>query len=332
MKKVCIIGASGHYGYVLKGLRELEGYRLVGVAPGSSGERLDKVLEGAAALGASPQSFDNGADMLDQLQPDFVAVACHFGDHAKMAALALGRGIHAYVEKPVATTLDDLQMLRSAFAGSRAGLGAMFGIRCTPHFRTARQAVQDGAVGQIRLMQAQKSYRLGSRAEFFRRRASYGGTIPWVGSHAIDWVRWFSGEQFQSVMAMHSTAHNAGHGELEVTAQCQFAMTNDVFASVSIDYLRPQQAPTHADDRIRIAGTEGVLEVLDGRVLLVNAQEKGVRELPLLPELNPFADFVRRLEAEGESFRQESAEDAFAVTEACLRARQSADEGRLVRF
>ena len=62
--------------------------------------------------------------------------------------------------------------------------------------------MRDGTVGQIRLMNAQKSYKLGRRNEFYKIRSTYGGTIPWVGSHAIDWLYWFSGEKFESVLPL----------------------------------------------------------------------------------------------------------------------------------
>ena len=90
---------------------------------------------------------------------------------------------------------------------------------------------------------------------FFRTRSSYGGTIPWVGIHAIDWIRWFAGREFVTVRASHSTRHNFDHDELEVTALCHFTLEQDVFASANIDYLRPRGAPTHGDDRVRVAGT-----------------------------------------------------------------------------
>src|SRR5690606_40743306 len=92
---------------------------------------------------------------------------------------------------------------------------------------------------------------------FFKTRKNYGGTIPWVGSHAIDWLHWFSGEEFQAVYATHSSLYNREHGDLEVSALCQFKFSNEVMGSVNIDYLRPQNAPSHDDDRIRVAGTQG---------------------------------------------------------------------------
>jgi predicted dehydrogenase len=315
----------------MDGLRELPEVRLVGVSAGSAGEPIDKLASRSQQEGHSPTVYANYLELMEQAKPDIVAVACYFHDHAKIAAEALRRGIHVFVEKPVATTLDDLAMLKEAYRQSDGThLAAMFGIRYNPAFLTAWRAVKDGAVGHVRMLHAQKSYRLGNRGDHYKRRETYGGTIPWVGSHAIDWVQWFSGERFESVYASHSTMYNQGHGELETTALCHFTMTGEVSASVSIDYLRPEQAPTHGDDRVRIAGTEGVLEVRDQRVLLINGKENGEQVLPLLPKKEIFADFVRQITGDGKCLV--SAEESFCVTEACLKAVIAADKKKVVTF
>jgi predicted dehydrogenase len=293
---------------------------------------VDKVLASAARQGVADElrQYDDYREMLDQVKPDVVAVACHFGDHAKVASEVLRRGIHLFIEKPITIALDDLYALKELHARSGVQLSAMFGIRYTAPFLTAWHAVREGAVGNIRLMHAQKSYKLGTRGPSFHRRETYGGTIPWVGIHAIDWLRWYSGGAFETVYASHSTQSNRGHGELETTAACHFTMSNGVMATVSIDYLRPEQADSHGDDRIRIAGSEGVLEVVGDRVLLTNGKQSSTQELPLLQQEEIFADFIRQIRT-GIAGRV-SAEDAFLSTEACLLARQSADERRLVHF
>lgn len=328
--KVCIIGATGHTGYVLSGLQGQGDVRLAAVAPGSPGEDMDGLLRSAAAAGHAPEVFASYTDMLDRVRPEIAAVACHFNDHAAVAAQALKRGIHVFGEKPLATTLEDLTRVRSAHAESGAHLAAMLGIRYTAPFLTVKQLIQEGIIGEIRLMQAQKSYKLGNRSELYRKRETFGGTIPWVGSHAIDWLHWLSGERFLSVYAAHSKRGNRGHDELEATGLCQFTLTNEVFGSVSIDYLRPNQAKGHADDRIRIVGTQGVLEVRDHRVHVTDEATGRAWEAPLLPERESFADFLRQ--ARGEGTCLVTAEESFLVTEACLKARQSADEGCVVSF
>ena len=119
----------------------------------------------------------------------------------------------------------------------------------------------------------------GRRSPDYRQRGTYGGTIPWVGSHAVDWIHWLSGERFLTVYAAHSVRDNRGHGDLEMTAICQFTLTNQVFGAASLDYLRPESAPTHGDDRIRLAGTRGVLEIREGRACPIKDEAAGLREL-----------------------------------------------------
>ncbi|WP_127579594.1 Gfo/Idh/MocA family protein [Paenibacillus koleovorans] len=328
--KIAVIGSTGHTGYVLKGLRGQADAELVGIAPGSVGEDIEVLYEYALKQGLAPRKFEQYRDMLDQVKPDVVAVACYFNDHAAVAVEVLSRGIHLFVEKPVATTLQDLEKVKAAHEKSGAQLAAMFGIRYSSWFLTVQRLIQEGRIGEIRMMNAQKSYRLGERSELYRRRETYGGTIPWVGSHAIDWMYSLCGESFVSVFASHSTRANRGHGELETTGLCHFTFTNEVFGSVNIDYLRPQQAPTHADDRIRIAGSNGVLEVVNNQVLLINGDADGIQHAPLLSAQESFTDFLQQVR--GSSSCLVTAEQSFTVTEACLRARMSADKGRVVYF
>ena len=61
---------------------------------------------------------------------------------------------------------------------------------------------------------------------------------------------------------------------------------------------------------------------------MIDAQ--GERELPLREPPSLLADFVAQVEGRGEGM-QDGAQ-TLVVTEACLLARQSADEGRVVRF
>ncbi len=328
--KVVIIGSSGHYNYAIEGIREDKEVIIAGVAPGSEGEDVSPAYTAACKIGHMPKIYDDYRNMLDEVKPDIAVINCFFGRHATVTMQVLERGIHAFVEKPVATTFEDLKQLKEAYSLSGVYLAAMFGIRYSAHFITAWNLVKDGVVGEIRLMNAQKSYKLGQRSEFYKWRSTYGGTIPWVGSHAIDWLYWFSGEKFKSVFASHSTRYNRGHGELEVSALCHFTFSNEVFGSVSIDYLRPKQAPTHDDDRLRVVGTRGVLEVRNGRVYLINDDVEGIREVPLLPKQNIFVDFLKQVRGEGQCLV--TANDSFYVTEACLKARQSADEGKVIYF
>ncbi|PTW00931.1 putative dehydrogenase [Halanaerobium saccharolyticum] len=327
--KIVLIGSTGHTKYVVNGLKDNYEDEIVAIAPGSEGESVEDLYQ-KLKLDYDLKKYDDYIKMLDELKPDVAAVACHFGDHARAAVEVLKRNIDLFVEKPIATTLAELAEVKSAYEKSDSKLAAMFGIRYKPWFLTAYKYIKEGAIGEVRLMNAQKSYRLGQREDFYKKRETYGGTIPWVGSHAIDWMQWLSGKDFKSVYASHSTIANQNHGELEVSALCHFDFEDQAAGSVNIDYLRPQNATSHDDDRIRIAGDKGVIEVLKEKVYLINDEIEGNRELPLVKKKEIFADFLDWVKGNGDCMI--TAEESFRVTEAALQARRSADQKKLIQF
>lgn len=326
--RIVIIGVRGHHHYVFDELAKLPEVEIVGVSSGCSDDIAPLVAKCKAA-GLAPAVYDDYSAMLDELKLDAVVINGPFNLHAQMSIDALERGLHVFCEKPVALTLADLERLEATYSRT-AGLFlmSMVGLRYDPGFMTAWQAVNRGAVGKVKLINTRKSYKLGTRPDFFKHRETYGGTIPWVGSHALDWIYWFSGSEFESVMASHTPDDNFGNGDLEIAAQCQFVMKNGVQASASIDYLRPLSASTHGDDRVRVAGTEGVIEVAGGKILLIDAQ--GERELAPEACNGVFYDFVQHVKGVSQSFV--TSHDTFVLTRACLLARESADTRRPVNF
>ena len=326
--KFCMIGSRGHFYYVFQSVGKVPGISLEAVSSGCEDDPAP-LLKRAKEANFAPAVCPDWKEMLDRFSPDLVAVDGPFDKHAEMAARALERGIHVFCEKPVALTLEDLDMVMNARKRSGARIISMVGLRYQADFQFALRLVREGAVGKVKMVRAQKSYKLGKRPEFYRHRETYGGTIPWVGSHAIDWILAFSGSSFREVFATQTKEDNFNYGELEIACQCLFTMKNGVQAMASIDYLRPEAAPTHGDDRVRVAGTEGVLEVIGGSVILIDGD--GRRELPVPPpERELFSDFACSLTGGNDCLVPES--ETFELTRACLLARESADTGKIIRF
>ena len=320
--KFCIIGSRGHIGYVFQSIGKVPGITLDGISSGCEDDPA-RLVRSSADAGFTPELYSDWRQMLDRLSPGLVAVDGPFDRHAEMAAYALERGIHVFCEKPIALTFEDLERVERAYRAAPAGtkLISMVGLRAEPPFRAAHAAVAAGRVGRVLMVNTRKSYKLGSRPEFYRHRATYGGTIPWVGSHALDWIQWFGGAGFRTLDAIESREENRGHGELEMTALCTCVLENGVMGSASIDYLRPSGAPTHGDDQVRVAGTLGVVEVAHGRVTLIDAD--GEKELEAPPAPNIFGDFAASL-LNGTACIADAA-STFELTRACLAARESAD-------
>lgn len=321
---IAFLGGTGHYGYAIEGLSLRSDLQVVGVAPGSEGEKLTGLLNRLETLGCSPRLYENPAALLAAEKVDVAVIAPWFCDTAKTAILALQHGAHVYCEKPLATELPDLDALEDAWKASGCALGGMFGIRHSAWFQTMEKAIQDGCIGEVRQLHGQKSYKLGKRDMPYRKRAAYGGMIPWVGIHAMDWVLHLGGA-CRWVSAAQSDYANQGHDELEMSSAVLMSMENGVIGTVTADYLRPVGAARHDDDRLRVTGTRGMLESIDHRVYLEDEQPR--RELPLLPAQPTFLLF---LDSIGTPEAEKNALEALAVTRVSLLARQSGDEGRTI--
>ena len=329
MKSICIIGDNGHYHSVLEAVRENPSeYQTLCISPGFPGENISGLKNAVDSAGIGYREHGDYQTMLQNETFDAAVVCSEFNLHAEISLHAMKKGVHVLCEKPLCTTREDYERL-SRYAGSvKVKISAMLAMRYEPQFYAAYKAIRSGEIGNVRLLQAQKSYKLGERPAFYRKRDSYGGTILWVGIHAIDWIQWLSGESFVSVSALHSNMENFGHGDLETTAAAQYAMTNNAIATVTCDYYRPDAAPTHGDDRIRVTGTKGVVEVRNDGAFLLNG--KGSVTLPHDKKLNSFDDFIRYIN--GAADVRLDMEQSFAATLAALKALESADTGATVVF
>ena len=321
---IAIIGSSGHYAFAIRALPLRSGLNLCAVAPGSPAEDMASVLAAASQAGAQPTLYADWHTLLDCEAIDAVAVNPWFCDAADVSIECLRRGVHVFSEKPLATTLDKLDELEETWRASGRALAGMFNLRYCAWFRTLRQAIDDGLIGEVRQLHGQKSYKLGRRSELYFRRETYGGIIPWVAIHALDWVLQLGG-RCEWVVGAQDSHCNRGHGELEMSSALLVGLENGVIGTVTADFLRPDGAPRHDDDRLRVTGTRGMLEALNGRVFLENEQPR--RELPLLGEKNCFLEM---LDAIGTLQAEKLALDALEVSRVALLARQAGDERRVI--
>ena len=329
--KVVQIGAAGHYAYALATMKKY-GMDFAAVCYPDVEDGADRAARVFDRLGFEPRVYDDAVTMLTLEKPDIAIINTVMYENGRYAEIALNMGISVFCEKPVATTETKLESLIATYYEAKEKkpnlcLCGMFGIDYLPHFETAYRFVKAGGIGEVMLANGQKSYRMGRREKFYSDREKYGGTIPWVAIHAIEWITRIGGLRPVMATACGNTACNAGNGTMEASTLSLFACEGGKMASVSADVMRPAKAPTHDDDRLRLVGSKGVLEVRFGKVFVID--EEGERELPLVEtEKELFEEFV--LEIEGKGKCRVSAEDAFFATRVALAARESQDTGKNV--
>ncbi len=328
--KLCFVGSCGHGGAVFHALPRLPDIKVCAYSKSYDGESMSGLTAHMERLGITAREYDSYKTMIEEEKPDILVVDSRFCDHAGISVYALERGIHVFSDKPAATTEEDFSLLCKCIEKSTALFWSMMITRYDAWFYTAKKLIEAGTIGKIRMVNTQKSYKLGKRADFFKNRETFGGLIPWVGIHAIDWITWLSGERFLSVDARHSSACNSDNGDLETTAVCMFEMTNDVLAHANIDYCRPASSKTHDDDYARIVGTDGIIEVRGKKVYLTNGSTDGQEEQPLAEPPLIFEDFIRAVNGDRDTVN--STEGSLYATRAALTARESADQKKIIHM
>lgn len=327
--KVVVIGGYAHIGPVLDDMVDMAEAELVAYAPALEGEDLAAVTD-HPLCNENVKRFDDYHEMLRRVKPDVAVVSTRLDRIAPTSIAAAQAGCHLICEKPLAVDHDSLAALQKAVKDNNVRLIAMLQMRSIPAFIAARQLYQDGAIGEAVLVNGRKSYKWGTRPDWYGIRAQYGGTIGWVGIHALDFINYITGCDFVTVAAMQG---NGAHPELsrcEDNCALLLGLSNGAHATVSIDMCRPEAAATHGDDWIRIVGTKGVIEAAGSGARCELINDQGHQNIPLPEPIPMFGDFLRSLLGKGDCVVGD--DDSFMLTHVALCARDAADTGTVVKI
>lgn len=183
-------------------------------------------------------------DALLECGLDYAIIATPTAFHLDMGTQLAEAGIHALIEKPVASTGDDATTLRDLFAakGLIGGVGHIE--RYNPALQSARQRIEDGLLGEI--------YQIATRRQGpFPGRIADVGVIKDLATHDIDLTAWVAQQEFVSVNAR--TTHRSGrpHEDMVVAVG---TLSGGAITSHVVNWLTPFK------ERITIiSGEKGVL-------------------------------------------------------------------------
>jgi predicted dehydrogenase len=90
----------------------------------------------------------------------------------------------------------------------------------------------------------------------------------WIAGHGIDAIRFVTGQAMLRVYGQGGNLSRPDLGCFEDHVAAMFELEGGGCGIVHADFLRPPGAATHGDDRLRVAGTAGLLEVRDDRCML----------------------------------------------------------------
>lgn len=306
--KIAIIGGSGHFEYAVESALQSN---IVAYAPGSENEDLSRL----ESLALDFSYYANYQELIKLEKPHVVVVNPHYYLNGNITKYCLSKGIHVFCEKPLAFTIDDANEIMALSKSQNAFISTMQIHRYEPWFYAAYLAYKQGRVGGLIQASAQKSYKMGVKPDWMKDKSKFGGIIPWVGAHAVDWIVWLLGTDLQVVQAHQSTIGNAHQGEVESNASILLKY-NKTSININLDYLRPEGADTHGDDRLRLVGEHGIIEVIDSKATLIDSDGEHVLTLEKQP--NIFDDFINSIKIKTEN--RNPIKDILTVNKLCWEA------------
>ena len=326
--RIAILGFDGHPGEITSPLPRLPDVEVVAVSDPDPKVTARAVKNPRMA---KARQYTDYRRMLDAEKLDLVAVCNPNGDRAEAILACVARKLNVIAEKPLAVEWRDLDRVKKAVSESGIKLGMLLPMRYSPSYLALKKIVETGEIGEVAQIAAQKSYKTGDRPAWMRSRKTYGGTIPWIGIHMIDLMRFTSGREMRAVASFQTRIAFPEIGDMENVTGSLFKLDNSGIGTLRMDYLRPQTAPTHGDDRLRLAGTKGVAEYQASTgVTLVSGVRKPeiIRDLP--PQGSVFVDYVQY------SYNQAAPTltlaDIYRTNEIVLGARDAAEKGEIVRL
>lgn len=250
---VGLYGGNGHQ--VFRQVAQNPRVRLVAVA--GTTKAPDAPLYGSLA----ELLADDGVDLVSLCSP-------RRADQAADAVRCMRAGKAVYAEKPAALTESDLDQIATVSAETGCAFREMAGTAFDQPYLAMREIVESGAIGDVLQVFAQKSY------PWHDGRSDDdgvdGGILPWAGVHAFRFIEHVTGCQITDIDAV--TSRVDGHVK---AASTLMTLNNGAVASAVVNYLNPSGFPQWGNDHLRIFGTTGFVESVDGgtRTRLVVADE-----------------------------------------------------------
>lgn len=186
-------------------------------------------------------------------------------DQARDAIRCLEAGKHVYAEKPAALTEADLDRILATAQRSGKEFHETAGTAFAPSYASMRRLVREGAVGEVIQVLVQKSYRYGAARP--QDEAIDGGMFLQAGIHAARMIEHVGGVRIKTLAgwetAFGKPEKDVGEGKIAGAAQAE--LENGGIATIVINYLNPAGTPLpHGNETLRIFGTKGFIESVDG--------------------------------------------------------------------
>lgn len=221
---------------------------------------LNKARESAEHLGIT-KVFDNCEKMLQEVECDAVAIVTPDFAHTEPALCAASHKKHILIEKPLATSKDDVLQIMKAVKEN--GVRAMVDLhnRWSPPFNRAKLAIDQGELGEV----YSGYFRLNDVkwvATDMLPWAAKSSILWFLGSHSVDTLNWLFNSRVKRV---YSVARDGILKSQQVDTVDEYLTTleyeNGCIAQMENGWITPNANPCVNDIKCNLLGTKGMIAI-----------------------------------------------------------------------
>jgi predicted dehydrogenase len=185
----------------------------------------------------------------DEIEAVYIPLPNHL--HAEWTERAAAAGKHVLCEKPLGLSVAEVVTMIEACRRAGVLLMEAFMYRLHPSWQRTHELVAEGAIGELRAIQARFAYHNVDPANIRNVAAFGGGAVLDIGCYPINVARWFFAGEPTAVHALVRRDRTFG---------------TDALTSALLDFDGRQAAFTcstqlEPDQRVHLLGTTGRLEV-----------------------------------------------------------------------
>ncbi|MDR2553760.1 MAG: Gfo/Idh/MocA family oxidoreductase [Treponema sp.] len=238
----------------------------------------------AAALQKTAEEYQAAAyteyrDLIADPSVEAVYIVTPQKYHYEIAKAVMAAGKHMLCEKPLALNQKEIDELRVLSRGYSKKIIIDFPQRFSIATQEAVAEIKKGALGDIQFMRCNFRFSMKKHAAIHGAwvfdKTQGGGLILESSVHMWDAVRYMTGQEVESVMAV---AHNNGGANFEDSFFCIANLSGGAIACVDMSGWLPENADT--DKRFELIGTAGAVYLDEHKNYLSIQSERGVENNP----------------------------------------------------
>lgn len=246
-------------------------------------------------------NFASYEDALNDESIDAVAIGDYYGIRGKMVIEALRHGKHVICDKPICTSLKELNVIEKLVKKTGLTVSCMLDLRYMPQADKVKAMIADGIIGEVinASFTGQHCLDYGNRPGWYFEDGKHGGTINDIAIHGVDLVRYITGKNLTEVRCA-KTWNAFAKAEPKFRDCGQFMADMEGMALMAdVSYAAPKFngiMPTYWE--FYFWGTEGMIRFnLANNTIHVFKETEEIIECPQT-SIEHMRDFIRETQGE----------------------------------